>query len=75
METATVYVRLLNEGADAFRPTQAEKLPSGGYRLLPTPDYDPEDEHWEFAPHETVICDRIKLHGGERIVAVSRKSS
>ncbi len=72
MEKVTVYVRMLDEGTDVFRPTQAERLSTGAYRLLPTPDYDPDDENWEFMPHETVRCERMKLAAGERLVAVSR---
>lgn len=71
MKTTTVYVRLLDEGTDVFRPTQAECLQADEYRLLPTADYDPEDEHWEFLPHEAVKCEWMKLYGGERLVAVS----
>jgi hypothetical protein len=45
-----VYVNLLDEGSDAARPTEAIELGNGHYRLLPTANYDPEDEHWEFPP-------------------------
>lgn len=71
MTTTTVYVRLLDEGTDVFRPTQAVRTPQGGYRLLPTPNYDPEDERWEFLPGQMVRCENVKLHGGVRLVAVS----
>ena len=71
MATVTVYVRLLDEGTDVYRPTQAELIRGATYRLLPTPDYDPEDEHLEFAPGQLVRCEPVKLHGGERLVARS----
>ena len=71
MKTTTVYIRLLDEGTDVFRPTQAECVREGVYRLLPTKDYDPEDEHWEFLPGQTVNCESVKLHGGARLVAMS----
>lgn len=71
MTTTTVYVRLLDEGTDVFRPTEAEQRPDGNYKLLPTRDYDPDDEHWEFLPGQVVRCERTKLHGGERLVAIA----
>lgn len=71
MGTTTVYVRLLDEGTDVFRPTQAENVHEGAYRLLPMQDYDPDDEHWEFLPGQMVICELVTLHGGVRLVAKS----
>ena len=46
----TVYVRLLDEGTEVVRPTLAEEVAPSLYRLLPTQDYDPADEIWEFPP-------------------------
>lgn len=71
MNTITVYVRLLDEGTDVFRPTLAECMPNGLYRLIATPEYDPDDEHWEFLPDQLVKCQSITLHEGERLVAIS----
>ena len=71
MSTTTVYVRLLDEGTDVFRPTLADRTPNGFYKLRPTEDYDSEDEKWEFLPGQLVKCDLMKLHGGERLVAVA----
>jgi hypothetical protein len=71
----TVYVRLLQEGTEVFRPTKAEACENGVYRLLPTPDYDPEDECWEFLPGSLV---KVKeRHGAEAsfLVAVEWNSS
>lgn len=50
----TVYVRLLDEGTEVARPTLAEEVEPSVYRLLPTQDYDPEDETWEFPPGSLV---------------------
>jgi hypothetical protein len=71
MTTTTVYVRLLDEGTDVFRPTEAEQRPDGTYKLLPTRDYDPDDEHWEFLPGQVVRCEHMHLHGGKRLVATA----
>jgi hypothetical protein len=49
-----IYVNLLHEGTPCSRPTQALALGNGLFKLLPTPDCDPDDEHWEFAPGTVV---------------------
>ena len=54
--TRTIYVALLDEGTPVLRPTQGAALTEDVYRLLPTLDYDPEDERWEFLPGSFVRC-------------------
>jgi hypothetical protein len=56
-----LYVRLLNEGPEAFRPTRALKLGGGLFKLVASSDYDPGDESWELAPGSTV---RVEMHHG-----------
>jgi hypothetical protein len=56
MTTVEVFVPLLEEGTPTIRGTQALPLPNGLYKLLPTPNYDPEDEIWEFLPGSVVRC-------------------
>ncbi len=50
MSLIVIYVRLLGEGTEVCRPATAIDLGNGRFRLQPTPDYDPLDEDWEFAP-------------------------
>lgn len=64
-----VYVELLDEGVTCARPTLAEPLPNGEFRLLPTADYDPADEHWEFPPLTVVRCRKELWSGGEILIA------
>jgi len=71
----TVYVALLDEGLDVWRPTEAEQLPNGSYRILATPDYDAEDEKWEFPPGSHVICQKRRISTGEVLAAVRRAQS
>ena len=59
-ETVVVYVPLLDEGTPTLRGTQAIPLGKDLYKLLPTSDYDPEDETWEFLPGSIVQCDVTK---------------
>jgi len=56
-----VYVRLLNEGTEVFRPTQALDLGGGLFKLMAGPGYDLEDEEWEILPNTTV---RVEMHHG-----------
>jgi hypothetical protein len=68
----TVYVPLLNEGTSVVRPTQGIRLSGDIYRVLPTPDYDPNDEEWEFPPGTSVECVPETRNGQEVLVARRR---
>ncbi len=65
-----IYIRLLDEGTEAFRPTLAEPVGRGVFKVLPTSDYDPQDEKWEFTPGSLVECKKRKLEGEDVLVAV-----
>lgn len=65
MATTTIYIRLLDEGTTVYRPTGAEELGDGIYRVLATPDYDTEDETWEFPPGTLVRCTTLLLTGDQ----------
>ena len=54
--TETIYVHLLDEGTIVVRPTQGVPLGEGVYRLLPTSNYDPDTEQWQFPPGSVVRC-------------------
>ncbi|MHB1457635.1 MAG: hypothetical protein ACYC0V_12045 [Armatimonadota bacterium] len=62
-EVETIYIQLLDEGTPTWRPTTGEKKREGVYRVLPTDNYDPEDETWEFLPGTIVRCEEMILHG------------
>lgn len=62
-KTVEVYVELLEEGTDTWRPTQAVDLGNGAYKLLATPDYDPENEIWAFLPGSIVKCRKSDMSG------------
>ena len=65
--TSTIFVSLLDEGTTVLRPTQGLRVRDELYEVLPTCDYDPEDEHWEFPPGSIVRCVAVD-HEGERIL-------
>jgi hypothetical protein len=59
MTVTRVFVNLLNEGVPTARPAPAEELGEGIYRILATPNYDPDDEEWQFLPGAIV---RVREH-------------
>lgn len=74
-QTQKIYVQLLDEGSDAARPTQAEKLDDGTFRILPTADYETADEVWEFVPGSIVKCETREWNGKEYLLAVKQVTS
>jgi hypothetical protein len=69
--TVEIYIRLLNEGTECSRPTQALDLGNGLFKVLPTPNYDPTDEVWEFPPDSTVRSNVRRSEGKEFLLAVA----
>jgi hypothetical protein len=64
----TIYVQLLDEAVDAWRPVVALAKADDAYRL---PDAAPGDEKWEFAPGARVRCTRRELEGELVLVATA----
>ena len=69
-EVVSVYVRLLEEGIEVSRPTEALNLGNGIYEIRPTPDYSPENETWEFIPGSKVGLEKRARGMGTYMVAV-----
>lgn len=72
--TEIIYVKLLEEGTDVWRPTMGEKVEGLRFVLRPTSNYDPRDETWEFLPGETVACEIRVINGSKELAAVRRTS-
>jgi hypothetical protein len=68
-----IFVRLLDEGVDVWRPVQAEYLGGDAYRILEQ-RYDRDVETWEFEPGERVMCEWVDSSDG-RILAAQRRTS
>src|SRR5216683_4659890 len=69
--TTTIYIRILEEATTCLRPTQAVLLPDATYRVLPSVDYDPTDEVWEFVPGSTVHCESFDGESGPYLLAIA----
>jgi hypothetical protein len=68
-DAVEIFVRLLDEGVDVWRPVQAVRLRGSIYRILDQP-YDRETERWEFAPGAEVVCELIPSSDVEILAAV-----
>ena len=65
----TIYVQLLNEGSEVYRPVLSKKINDFLYELLDN-NYDPEDEEWEFLPGTIVVVEEKILSGEKELVAI-----
>jgi hypothetical protein len=70
---AEVYVRLLDEGVDAWRPVRAEEIGNGICKLLEQP-YERDVETWEFEPNDVVVCESIEADSGPFLGGTRLKS-
>ncbi len=71
----TVYVRLLNEGVQVYRPVSALQTGINIYELRGADIYNPEDEEWEFLPGSRVVVEERILEGQKALVAIAGTSS
>lgn len=68
MKTKTIYVRLLDEGTDVWRPVIAQQLDSDVF-LITGENSTPNDERWEFNFGQTVRCEQRATVEGEPFLA------
>ena len=69
----TIYIKLLNEGTNVYRPVPSLKKDDNIYEVLGKDIYDSQDETWEFPPGSIVVCEWQKLSGGDCLVATFSK--
>jgi hypothetical protein len=67
-----IFVSLLDEAVDVWRPIQAEHVHDDVYRITDQP-YDREVETWQFGPGDEVVCELIDSNEG-RILAAMRRA-
>jgi hypothetical protein len=66
MREQTIYIALLDEGVDVWRPVQSQRLPDGTFLL---PDHSPDGETWAFPPGRRVTCELRQLSDEPVLVA------
>ena len=62
----------MHEGTEVFRPTEAEVLQDDFFKVLPTANYDTDEECWEFVPGSVVRCICRNQEGEEILIAVAK---
>lgn len=67
-----IYVALLDEGIDVWRPIRAEHLGGNTYRIL-SQEYDRDIERWQFEPGDRVACELVNSNE-RRILAATRRA-
>jgi hypothetical protein len=50
----TIYVQLLDEGIEVYRPVKAVKIDKNIYKII---EHNPDDEIWKFNYGENVFCE------------------
>ena len=71
MKKSEIYVSLLNEGINVWRPVSAEFISDNLYQIL---GEVPEGEEWQFQPGEIVECKEAELSESKRLVAYKRQT-
>jgi len=66
-----IFVSLLGEGVDVWRPVRAEHVHGNVYRIVDQP-YDRETEAWQFKPGDEVLCELIDSSDGRIFAATGR---
>ena len=69
-ERIEVYVHLLDESVEVWRPVQTEHVIDSAYRILD--QRIPPDESWEFVVGDVVRCESQVLDGDAVLVAVEK---
>ena len=62
-EPVIIFVALLDEGTDVWRPVQARPLDGGLYRIVGV-EADVSDERWQFPPGAIVRAEERQFDGG-----------
>ena len=70
-DVVQIYIALLGEAVNVWRPVQAEHLRGNVYRIL-NQSYDRTIESWEFEPGDEVVCEMVQSNEGV-ILAATRK--
>lgn len=75
-EKETIFIYLLEEGTDVWRPVSAVPVCDGWFRIVSL-NSDPDDEKWQFTTGDIVKCETRLLTEGakhrEVLVATERR--
>jgi hypothetical protein len=68
-KSTEIYVALLDEDVDVWRPVIAERLDRDVYRIVEQ-HYDKDTERWQFQPGDEVVCAMVASEQGPLLAAV-----
>lgn len=68
MSDCSIYVGLLDEGVDVWRPVRATHVAGSVYRIAEQ-SYDRETETWQFVPGTLVVCEQRDTDEGSVLAA------
>ena len=71
MSSDQIFVRLMDEAVDVWRPVRAERLDDDRYRIVEQ-QYDRDTENWQFEPGDRVVCELVDSSEGSFLAAVRR---
>lgn len=71
--TETLYVRLVDEAVDMWRPVEGFAIDKRLYRIA-AEQHVPDDERWEFGPGEIVAVVTRDFEGTMRKIVVSARA-
>jgi hypothetical protein len=71
MSDQEIFVRLVDEGGDVWRPVRAVHIHDDIYTIVEQ-QYDRELETWQFAPGEDVVGEVIEASEGRILAATKR---
>ena len=71
---AEIHVRLPDEGTDCSRPTRGVVVGNELFKFLPTDEYDPNDEQWEFLPGSIVRVQGVRHPDAILLLDVAQES-
>ena len=66
-ELKTIFVRLLDEGTDVWRPVEGKQIHTDTFEIV-SDNPDPEDEIWEFVAGQLVNCKEHVTPEGEAAI-------
>jgi hypothetical protein len=69
-----IFVALLDEGVDVWRPVEAQHLHDNIYRIEDQP-YDRDVETWQFEPGTEVVCEMVDASDGPILAATRSNAS
>ena len=73
MTEEVIFVALLDESVEVWRPVRAEREQDNIFRIADQP-YDRADEAWQYEPGDRVVCELILTSDGEILAAVRAPS-